>query len=75
MGLGLEITKNTFGDTDSEDDADEHENETPSKEYCREVKDICIQNCAISDLPSGDNGFRFWNCVNECLDEYGCLGI
>ena len=28
--------------------------------------------CIESSLPSGDCGFRFWNCVNECLEANGC---
>jgi RHS repeat-associated protein len=41
--------------------------------YCRKIKDKCIAECN-STLPTGDNGFRFWNCLNSCMKEFGCLG-
>jgi hypothetical protein len=42
------------------------------EERCRYVKNDCIEICSETSLPSGDNGFRFWNCVNECMAEEGC---
>jgi RHS repeat-associated protein len=39
---------------------------------CRKVKDQCIAKCSETSLPSGDYGFRFWNCVNKCLKDNGC---
>lgn len=32
-------------------------------------KDKCIERCSNTNLPSGDNGFSFWNCVNKCMEE------
>lgn len=32
-------------------------------------KDECIERCSDSTLPTRDNGFSFWNCVNRCLEE------
>ena len=39
---------------------------------CKQVKDDCIETCSETSLPSGDNGFRFWNCVNKCMEAAGC---
>ncbi|HUO36037.1 MAG TPA: RHS repeat-associated core domain-containing protein, partial [Candidatus Acidoferrum sp.] len=39
---------------------------------CKQVKQDCIETCSESSLPSGDNGFRFWNCVNKCMESAGC---
>ncbi|MFV0478017.1 MAG: RHS repeat domain-containing protein [Parahaliea sp.] len=32
-------------------------------------KDRCIERCSDTALPTKDNGFSFWNCVNRCMDE------
>jgi hypothetical protein len=48
--------------------------EADEKERCKKVKDNCIEECSESSLPSGDNGFRFWNCLNRCMADYGCEG-
>ncbi|WP_281388165.1 RHS repeat-associated core domain-containing protein [Teredinibacter haidensis] len=32
-------------------------------------KDRCIECCSDSALPTNDNGFSFWNCVNRCMEE------
>ena len=39
---------------------------------CKKVKADCIEQCSDSSLPSGDHGFRFWNCVNKCMEANGC---
>jgi len=39
---------------------------------CKKVNDICIEECSGSSLPSGDHRFRFWNCVNTCMEDNGC---
>lgn len=39
---------------------------------CKKQKDICIELCSNTALPSGDGGFRFWNCVNDCMVAAGC---
>jgi len=41
-------------------------------ERCKRVKEMCIETCSESSLPSGDYGFRFWNCVNRCMEDNGC---
>lgn len=46
-------------------DQDEHDR-------CKKVKERAIEVCSDSSLPSGDNGFRFWNCVNGFLEAAGC---
>lgn len=38
---------------------------------CKEVKEDCIIACNRK-LPTGDYGFRFWNCVNQCMRTAGC---
>lgn len=38
---------------------------------CNEVKADCIVACN-GKLPTGDFGFRFWNCVNRCMRTAGC---
>jgi RHS repeat-associated protein len=43
------------------------------QERCSKAREKCIEICSESSLPSGDFGFRFWNCVNTCLKSYGCL--
>jgi len=32
----------------------------------------CRAKCSATALPSGDHGFRFWNCVNACAAVNGC---
>lgn len=44
----------------------------PGDDRCREVKNDCIVICSRS-LPTGDNGFAFFNCVNRCMSSAGCL--
>ena len=44
------------------DDADTKDSQ---EEYCRE-------KCSNEALPSGDNGFRYWNCFNRCMEEEWC---
>ena len=43
------------------------------EDRCKKIKDYCIDICSDTALPSGDRGFRFWNCVNQCMEEHGCL--
>ncbi len=38
----------------------------------RFIRNRCIAQCADTSLPSGDYGFNFWNCVNKCMQKYGC---
>jgi RHS repeat-associated protein len=40
--------------------------------YCKIVKNACIAQCSGTHLPSGDYGFRFFNCVNACMRRHGC---
>lgn len=39
---------------------------------CKKEKERCLDVCSDSSLPSGDHGFRFWNCVNKCMADAGC---
>jgi RHS repeat-associated protein len=41
---------------------------------CKQVKKQCIEQCSDSSLPTGDNGFKFWNCLNKCMADNGCEG-
>jgi hypothetical protein len=41
------------------------------QERCKQVKEDCIVACN-GKLPTGDFGFRFWNCVNRCVRTAGC---
>jgi hypothetical protein len=43
--------------------------------FCKIVKELCIGRCSGATLASGDFGFRFYNCVNKCMDDHGCLGM
>jgi RHS repeat-associated protein len=47
--------------------------ECSEEDPCDKIKDMCIAQCSETSLPSGNNGFRFWNCVNDCLRDNGCL--
>lgn len=40
--------------------------------YCRQIRNKCVAECSNTALPSGDYGFLFWNCVNKCMQRYGC---
>jgi hypothetical protein len=40
--------------------------------YCKRIRDKCIAQCSETSLPSGDYGFNFWNCVNKCMQKFGC---
>ncbi|WP_281328795.1 hypothetical protein [Polyangium sp. 6x1] len=44
----------------------------PAQPDCKKVKDACITDCSRSSLPTGDYGFKFWNCVNRCMKAAGC---
>jgi hypothetical protein len=40
--------------------------------FCKRIRNMCIAQCSNTSLPSGDYGFNFWNCVNKCMQRYGC---
>jgi len=42
------------------------------KPDCEKIREYCICKCSETTLPTGDNGFKFWNCVNKCMEENGC---
>jgi len=46
-------------------------NPGPERDRCRQVRAGCRTRCLYT-LPTGDYGFRFWNCVNDCAAEQGC---
>jgi len=39
---------------------------------CKQVAADARASCSKTAMPTGDNGFRFWNCVNEYIEEHGC---
>lgn len=39
---------------------------------CKMVENNCISKCSFTSLPTKNNGFSFWNCVNECKTSQGC---
>jgi len=39
---------------------------------CKEVKEQCIEYCSETTLPTGDYGWKFQKCKNECLERHGC---
>ncbi|UTW46643.1 RHS repeat-associated core domain-containing protein [bacterium SCSIO 12696] len=41
----------------------------PGESSQKSKKDRCIERCSDSTLPTNDNGFSFWNCVNRCMEE------
>lgn len=45
-----------------------------SEPDCKKVKQDCIALCSETSLPSGDYGFKFWNCLNQCMADNGCEG-
>jgi hypothetical protein len=45
--------------------------EDAEKERCKKVKNKCIGDCQKT-LPTPDHGFKFWNCVNKCMEVEGC---
>ncbi|TKD04534.1 hypothetical protein [Polyangium fumosum] len=44
----------------------------PSKEDCKKIKQMCIEECADTVLPRGDDGSAFRLCQQECLERHGC---
>jgi len=40
--------------------------------YCTLVKNACIAECSETSLPSGNHGWRFYNCKNACMTRHGC---
>lgn len=39
---------------------------------CAAVRADCRAKCSDTVIPTGDNGYRFWNCVNDCAELHGC---
>ncbi|MFM0740763.1 DUF6531 domain-containing protein [Paraburkholderia xenovorans] len=42
---------------------------------CGAIRTVCRRKCSSTVLPSGDSGYRFWNCVNDCAELSGCPRI
>jgi hypothetical protein len=39
----------------------------------RKIREECIAECTDSSLPTPDFGFKFWNCVNDCMRRRGAI--
>jgi RHS repeat-associated protein len=42
------------------------------EDRCQQVRKSCRAQCSESSLPSGDNGFKFFNCLKRCVETNGC---
>lgn len=40
--------------------------------WCKQKEKECIDLCSEIALPTGNDGFKFWNCQNECMRKWGC---
>ncbi|MBU9259007.1 hypothetical protein KTD13_01435 [Burkholderia multivorans] len=40
--------------------------------FCAQWRAMCRAKCSATTLPTGNFGFRFWNCVNSCNALAGC---
>lgn len=45
----------------------------PLDERCQKQEETCFERCSESALPTPDHGFKFFNCMNRCMAEVGCL--
>jgi RHS repeat-associated protein len=64
---GWDWWKDNVGEQEKCDD------EGDDEDRCKKIRDFCIDICSDTALPSGNRGFKFWNCLNQCMEEYGCL--
>ncbi|VAW47644.1 Rhs family protein, partial [hydrothermal vent metagenome] len=51
---------------------DPPEPDPPEPPDCDKIRDLAIDFCSDTSLPTQDNGFEFWNCVNKFMKEHGC---
>ncbi|WP_211609021.1 DUF6531 domain-containing protein [Paraburkholderia haematera] len=42
---------------------------------CRAVRAACRKKCSFAALPTGDFGYKFWNCVSDCAELSDCPRI
>ncbi|WP_175759927.1 hypothetical protein [Burkholderia anthina] len=50
-------------------------NTTPQPRHtssCTQWRAMCRAKCSATPLPTGNFGFKFWNCVNSCNALAGC---
>jgi hypothetical protein len=50
-------------------------NTTPQPRHsssCAQWREMCRAKCSAMTLPTGNFGFKFWNCVNSCNALAGC---
>ncbi|MDR5776530.1 MULTISPECIES: hypothetical protein [unclassified Caballeronia] len=51
-----------------------HPAECVGNDNCKKVESDCRACCSETHLPTCDHGFGFFNCVNKCKAQHGCLG-
>ncbi|WP_175005990.1 hypothetical protein [Burkholderia lata] len=44
----------------------------PRNTSCAQWRAMCRTKCSAMTLPTGNFGFKFWNCVNSCNALAGC---
>jgi RHS repeat-associated protein len=44
----------------------------PEKERCKKIKDICIEKCSSTTIPTSDYGASFFKCLNRCMADNDC---
>ncbi|WP_321789558.1 hypothetical protein [Burkholderia pyrrocinia] len=44
----------------------------PRNTSCAQWREMCRAKCSAMTLPTGNFGFKFWNCVNSCNALAGC---
>ncbi|WP_176039762.1 hypothetical protein [Burkholderia stabilis] len=44
----------------------------PRNMSCAQWREMCRAKCSAMTLPTGNFGFKFWNCVNSCNALAGC---
>jgi hypothetical protein len=43
--------------------------------FCKKIKELCIDRCIETSMPTGDYGFKFQNCVGDCMASFGCPSV
>lgn len=70
IGLGALIIMSS----DSADKCHGDDGKCAEPTDCKQVKQQCIQMCSDTTLPTRNNGFSFFNCLNRCMADNGCAG-
>jgi RHS repeat-associated protein len=59
---------------DSAKECTDDDEDCPKPKDCKQIKQSCIEMCSDTTLPTRDNGFSFFNCLNKCMEDNGCEG-